>query len=100
MSGKEGYTSFELFLDNIDAFPFFGRNLETWITDGGIKVDETVQIVQFLFVVGIHFVEYNLDGNTVCLGRGEKTVYKCGGGFGIVHRHYEHALVEVGGKNM
>ena len=70
------------------------------MTDGGIKVDETVQIVQFLFVVGIHFVEYNLDGNTVCLGRGEKTVYKCGGGFGIVHRHYEHALVEVGGKNM
>ena len=47
-----------------------------------------------------HFVEYNLDGNTVCLGRGEKTVYKGSGGLGIVHRHYEHALVEVGSKNV
>ena len=29
-----------------------------------------------------------------------KSVYKGSGGFGIVHRHYEHALVEVGGKNV
>ena len=100
MSRKEGYASFEFFLDSVDAFPFSGRNLETRIADGGVKVDQAVQIVQFLFIVGIHFVEYNLDGNTVCLGRGEKTVYKGSGGLGIVHRHYEHALVEVGSKNV
>ena len=76
MSGKEGYTSFELFLDNIDAFPFFGRNLETWITDGGIKVDETVQIVQFLFVVGIHFVEYILTGTRYASAEARKRSIK------------------------
>ena len=37
--------------------------VKKYVADGGVKVDETVQIVQFLFIVGIHFVEYNLDGN-------------------------------------
>ena len=32
--------------------------------------------------------------------QGEKTVYKGSGGLGIVHRHYEHALVEGGSKNV
>ena len=100
MTGEKCDLAFQVFFDGIHSGSFLGRNLETRIADGGVKVDETVQIVQFLFIVGIHFVEYNLDGNTVCLGRGEKTVYKGSGGLGIVHRHYEHALVEVGSKNV
>lgn len=76
MSGKEGYASFEFFLDSVDAFPFSGRNLETRIADGGVKVDQAVQIVQFLFIVGIHFVEYNLDGNTVCPAEARKRSIK------------------------
>lgn len=38
MSGKEGYASFEFFLDSVDAFPFSGRNLETRIADGGVRL--------------------------------------------------------------
>lgn len=100
VSGEEGYSSFEFFLYRVDAFAGFGRYLEARVADGGIKADKPVQIAKLIFVVGVCFIEYDVDRDAVCFGRGKEAVYECSGRFRIIHRYHQHALVEVGSEDM
>ena len=100
MSGEERYFPFEFFFYSVDSLTGFGGYLETRVTDGSIKIDKSVQVAKLVFVVSVCFIEDDIDGYAVCLGRCQKTIDECSGGFRIIHRYHQHTLVEVGGKDV
>ena len=97
VAGQKGDASAQLSLEEVDArASLLGRNLEAGIADGGIEVDEAVQVMEVVGIVGVCLVEDELDGDAIGFGRGEEAVDERGRRFGVVDGYDEHALVEVG----
>ena len=76
------------------------RNFEAGIADGGVEVDEAVQIAQVVFIVEVGLVEEQDGGDAVGFGRGQEAVDEGGRSLRIVDGDDEHALVEVGGDDV
>lgn len=97
VAGQKGNASAQLGLEEVDArASLLGRDLEAGIADSGIEVDEAVQVVEVVGIVGVYLVEDELDGDAIGFGRGEEAVDERGRRFGVVDGNDEHALVEVG----
>lgn len=82
-------------LQGVNAQSVFGRHFEAGIADGGVEVDEAVQIMQFVIVVDVYLVENDFYRHAVGFGRCQKAVDEGCAGFRIVDRNYQHALVQV-----
>ena len=97
---QEGDAAAQFGLEEVDACALRGRYLEAGVADGGVEVDEAVQVVEVVFIVSIYLVEDELHGDAVGFGRGEEAVDEGGRRFGIVDGDDEHALVEVGSDDV
>lgn len=100
MTRQEGDFVFQLGLQGVQSFAGGGAEFQTGIADGGIEVDEALQIFLVFPVIPVDFVENQFDGYAIGFGRGQEAVDKHGGGNGVIDGYDQHRLVEVGGDDV
>jgi len=78
----------------------FGRDGETGVVEIAVEIHHGIEIAALVLVIKVYLIENDGDGDAVCLGGSEETVYEGCGCLGVGYGHNEAGEVNVCGNDM